>query len=1036
MVSTLKKSSTFRRIPFFSSSSSSTSVSARPSPVQIPEILEKILSHVSQHQLLHTTRLVCRLWNATSQSIMVHTLSWCDTVNLPEQQRLLSKLGQINVLKIVVPRIQGAHQYFQDQAWNNLQEACRVLEKQRKQFLANAASASAVTTTPPRAATAAAAQQQRPPMAILELHVGPTLNLLRRLLPILPSIGSTLRVIRIENVLRESYQLDQILRHCPLLVALHVEPASGFIPFASQELSRLSAVTIRTGTDSGAIMTMAEQEPLPLLKLQVLILTHMTVLETLLRPILEKCPDLRELKVTGLHRDRVDTAAAAAAATATAAAAAAAAAAAFAAAGPNSSQGVTPIVANSSVALGQGEISDDDNLMTDDLGSSPPVSREFLRRLAQWCPRLESIQLSHRDSALSSSDLRLLLRLFPRVHSLGFSTRDMVPAVLSQLRIRKDSPPPPPPKSSHPFQGRPHAAAQHLAPILNTITLLEIHPSQNPFNEAVLNQVLHDFLCDAPHLLHLKAEHVQFYIEYFDIVPRRSEPQDGLLAGNPQDDAGYESDGERGLLVAPPSPITVPAAAAPVTSAIAVSPTVSTPVSPQADGIERQWPRVWACRKLQTLHLSFKSMPSSASSSSSSTTTPSSSTTTSTLVSVSPFNKRSSSSPEQSRAIFGYLSRVCPSLRVLILAKSRLNLTMEGGFCLLTRMKDLERLTLQIRKPPRPPLVKSSNNNNNNNNNPLHHGGGGEGSGYGSPSSASSSSYGLFKERDLCWLARHPTPWQIVKWSLQGPIVTTESNNNSSSSSSSNGSNSGPTLTQGRKAGKKKCSALQDPPSPSRRAPPRRKSDGDSLGAVRKWVQRSEQAAKATTGPLLLPTTTIPATPTKSSASAESAPLLEEDEEAEEEDVPTGASSFGFKILRRTQSWRHPLDPLSPIRPLDTMTPGPLSPSPSPPPQLLEHGDNHTNHFPDETQVLPEHQAVNAVESLPLIQYLGQEKDIKAALRERALDHRVGCWSKLEKLTVYYVESWDSDLASLERIICRLRPEVQFSSTTMFGQII
>ncbi|GJJ74423.1 hypothetical protein EMPS_06781 [Entomortierella parvispora] len=1021
MVSPLKKSSTFRRIPFFSSSaSSSASAIARPSPVHIPEILEKILSHVSQHQLLHTTRLVCRLWNATSQSVMVHPLCWCDTVNLPEQQRLLSKLGQINVLKIVVPRIQGAHPYFQDQAWNNLQEACRVLEKQRRQFLTHAASSATVynTATPSKAVAAeTTAQHQRPPMAILELHVGPTPNLLRRLLPILPSIGSTLRVIRIENLLRESYQLDQILRHCPLLVALHVEPAPGFIPFASQELSRLSAVTIRTGTDNGAIMTVVEQEPLPLLKLQVLVLTHMTVLEVLLKPILEKCPDLRELKATGLQKQRPDTIIPLPAAGATGAAL-----------GPQGNPGTTPIVASLSTALGQGEIGDEGDLTADDLGNNAPVSREFLRRLAQWCPRLESIQLSHPDSTLSSSDIRLLLRLFPQVHSLGFSTRDIVPAVMSQLRMKNDdASPPPPPRSIHPLQGRPHAA-QYLAPIitsiiphtlvLNTITLLEIYPSQSPFNEAVLNQVLHDFLCDAPNLLHLKAEHVQFYIEYFDIVPRRSEPQDGILTGDPQDDAGYESDGERGLPVATPAPITATAAAGSTT-------TISHTVPILADSTERQWPRVWACRKLQTLHLSFKSLPSSSSSSA----TTSSSTSSFTLVSTFPFNKRSSSSPEQSRAIFGYLSRACPSLRVVTLAKSRLNLTLEGGFCLLTRMKDLEKLTLQIRKPPRPPSIKNSNQQVT----------GGEGSISGSPSSASSSSSGLFKERDFCWLARHPTPWQIVKWSLQGPIITSESNGNSSHGSGNNihcYNHGGATASQGRKAGKKKTSAFQDPPSPSRRGPPRRKSDGDSLGAVRKWVQRSEQAAKATTGPLLLTTTTA-----KSSTSEESSVLLEEGEEAEEEgeerlEVPiAGPPSIGFKILRRTQSWRHPLDPLSPLSPLETNTSGPLSPSPSPPTLLPpKHDDNNANPFFHETPTPPEYQAVNTPESLPLIQYLGLEKDIKAVLRERALDHRVGCWSKLEKLTVYYVESWDSDLGSLERIIRRLRPEVQFSNTTMPGQ--
>ncbi|KAF9153999.1 hypothetical protein BG015_002142 [Linnemannia schmuckeri] len=144
---------------------------------------------------------------------------------------------------------------------------------------------------------------------------------------------------------------------------------------------------------------------------------------------------------------------------------------------------------------------------------------------------------------------------------------------------------------------------------------------------------LHDLLCQLPHLLSIKATSSSILYEVLDVYAsfRREVPK-------------LQPYGAPSL------------------------PSIYDPV--RGDSI-----RVWACQGLQTCHLSF-------------------------------------SEPRQdqraSRIVYGYISRVCPRLRDLKIcfpsvflengsasdsnAAATLLLNLESGFCLLTRLKDLERL--------------------------------------------------------------------------------------------------------------------------------------------------------------------------------------------------------------------------------------------------------------------------------------------------------------------------------------------------------
>ncbi|KAF9115445.1 hypothetical protein BGX27_007820 [Mortierella sp. AM989] len=75
--------------------------------------------------------------------------------------------------------------------------------------------------------------------------------------------------------------------------------------------------------------------------------------------------------------------------------------------------------------------------------------------------------------------------------------------------------------------------------------------------------------------------------------------------------------------------------------------------------------KMWVCRKLQTLKVQFKSMISD------------------------------SANPENARIMFGYIARTCPELRILSIHRVDLDLRLDGGLCLLTRLKRLEKLMVQ-----------------------------------------------------------------------------------------------------------------------------------------------------------------------------------------------------------------------------------------------------------------------------------------------------------------------------------------------------
>ncbi|KAF9912263.1 hypothetical protein EC991_000154 [Linnemannia zychae] len=164
-----------------------------------------------------------------------------------------------------------------------------------------------------------------------------------------------------------------------------------------------------------------------------------------------------------------------------------------------------------------------------------------------------------------------------------------------------------------------------LQPIVNHLTRLEIlSTAETLYNSPATapSHVLHEYLCSSPLLEHLVAPGVFYRSEYMEL--RGDVGEDGLYQPRHWD---------------------------------------STTSHPPA-GVRRTEKRVWACRRLQTLHIFFGSTP------------------------------QEETSAVNSRTLFGYITRVCPDLRDLVIRKTALHVELEGGMCLLTRLHKLQRLTV------------------------------------------------------------------------------------------------------------------------------------------------------------------------------------------------------------------------------------------------------------------------------------------------------------------------------------------------------
>ncbi|KAF9086699.1 hypothetical protein BGX29_001283 [Mortierella sp. GBA35] len=195
---------------------------------------------------------------------------------------------------------------------------------------------------------------------------------------------------------------------------------------------------------------------------------------------------------------------------------------------------------------------------------------------------------------------RMMMSIYPESQERAFWTRDLTPNIAQSIRQQT-----------------------------NIITTLELLFDYEFGERCQPEALLHNYLCSSPHLLHLKARQTRYAVEHMDLH--------GRLVGHPS-------------------------------------------MQRKAAANEIPFlPGIWQCRRLKTLHLRI--MTPDKTEGHGNTTIPSS---------------------EFSLVAYGYIARVCPELQDLCFGNGRagdsyppLDIRLQGGFCLLGRLRYLERLEVE-----------------------------------------------------------------------------------------------------------------------------------------------------------------------------------------------------------------------------------------------------------------------------------------------------------------------------------------------------
>ncbi|KAG0293780.1 hypothetical protein BGZ96_002298 [Linnemannia gamsii] len=181
---------------------------------------------------------------------------------------------------------------------------------------------------------------------------------------------------------------------------------------------------------------------------------------------------------------------------------------------------------------------------------------------------------------------------------------------------------------------------RYLSELPNIVTSLELYWPERAHSSP--ESGLHAYLCASPHLIHLKAPNIAIIFDHLDVHHRVDSYYSHLYSRDHLPSSVSHANNKR-----------------------------------NDDSTATAHSRVWKCRNLRTLHIAFHNHGLS-------------------LL----------TSPTHSRVLFGYISGVCPQLRDLeihIPEQMRwahdhhfpnLDMRLQGGFCLLTRLKHLESLRL------------------------------------------------------------------------------------------------------------------------------------------------------------------------------------------------------------------------------------------------------------------------------------------------------------------------------------------------------
>ncbi|KAF9179498.1 hypothetical protein BGZ50_006889, partial [Haplosporangium sp. Z 11] len=635
---------------------SKVNITAMDKAISITEILERVLSFLPQQSLRQTASLVCKNWLALCRPLYHHELQWTDS---PGTSRISS-----NVIVSTIPELPC----LKEQLENLTTLKCRLSWRTPNWAViidpvASQSSGTFVVTTVPtmtlqdrarmdllRAFKDLAAHGK---LSLLELFVQSLDDFdlfLRPMLPCLTTLTrlslskTTIPLLPVGLVLRHCRRLEDLLVECEVLAT---KPRMTMVLFteADQEecLSTLqhplhrskgqehSTRGMNQGRNPGALGIKGNGLPKSV-RLRRLHLKDVLLKENTLHAILNSAPSLYELFIQSLV--------------------------------------VFPVATGSHPQHPEDPVLPGDRIVTCD-------RMDFFRDLGQQYPQLTSLHFTNTYHRYTETEIREILKAFPKASKWSLFWRDLPDGILRELNRCVEA-------SSTLPQIVDYMHLNCPSPMIytNHLTTLEIVPSVDWTPR--WGNALHEFLCDSPLLEHLRAGSVAYYVEHMDLNGLLFDIDDyvgwdnGDAADRDANSAGYESQRNYALNLAGVS-----------------APHIHFPSSSQ-----NRPRRVWACRNLRTLHLEFtrrkhllrhiSTRPTFSIHATSSTNTSYESNAGSIKTSVIIHED----SPRLSRIVFGYITRFCPRLQDLLIRSYKLNMTLKGGFTLLTRLHHLKRLSV------------------------------------------------------------------------------------------------------------------------------------------------------------------------------------------------------------------------------------------------------------------------------------------------------------------------------------------------------
>ncbi|KAF9140389.1 hypothetical protein BG015_001679 [Linnemannia schmuckeri] len=668
--------------------------------MSIPEIVERILSFLPQQSLRHVASLVCKDWLRLCRPLYTLTFQWTDCpqftlVPVPLEPSARGSSRRWSLRKSVSTS-STAHtlvRVIPEKAWllkklvGLTALKCRLNYKSpitamtlappgddEGPLTTTTTAASTTTTITTTATTARMVSTQiahlqdkaradliegirmltgQGKLTLLQLELSELDDFAGFLQPIL-SIATTLTCLWLKKIGIQQLPVGQILTLCP-----HIEELTIGCEFYSSR-ARLTMVLLDEG-DTGHEEQGTHSLPKNL-QLKRLHLKDVLIKESAIIAILESAPGLYELRVHGPVIPPP-----------------------------------TPPITPSATAQHDFTMPDDpttvpvgaDNSLTHSTATVRGVDLHeewltcdrlaFFEDLGVLFPQLTSLHFTRTHHRYTDTMIRGILRAFPNASRWSLAWRDLPDGILRDLNQCVEA------SSVRQIDSISWAPIQEpLGLYVNHLTSLEILPMTDWTPR--WGNALHEFLCESPLLEHLRAGSISYYIENLDLnrllpgadyIVSNSEPFHNNNKNHNDDhdlaSVSTHSNFERRYCDSPPS--------------------------------SKKTLKVWACRNLKTLHLEFsrerpKTQPNSARPVSSYTAATSTSHQSSSTRSVSSSSSSavmvplSDNSPRLSRIVYGYISRFCPNLQDLLIRAYRLNMTLRGGFALLTRLRKLKRIAI------------------------------------------------------------------------------------------------------------------------------------------------------------------------------------------------------------------------------------------------------------------------------------------------------------------------------------------------------